>query len=513
MFKNIFKLFVLLIPVFSFGQTTDQASAQYRPEFHFSPAAGWMSDPNGLVYLDGEYHLFYQHRFKGAAPGMYWGHSVSKNLINWTTLPVALAPDSLGYIYSGSCVVDLKNTSKLGSTANPPLLAFFTYHNLKLAYKESQAMAYSLDKGRTWKKYSQNPVIKNPGLKDFRDPKVFWNASTKDWRMVVSMGDHVAFYGSKNAVNWDLLGEFGKGIGDHIGPWECPDLFPVQVQGSSEIKWVLLISVVNLGSDADRLATATQYFIGDFDGNTFTTSQKDVRWIDFGKDNYAGVTYSNVPGGRKIFQAWMQSHQYGGLVEQKITKEWAGAATFPREVKILKMDREYRLAFEPVKELLTIYGPLKSLKNLSIKDSLNLTEKLNIKPFPIELKLRLENRNLPEKFGILLRNKYKEEVRITYDRTIGQLSVDRTKSTAIKFHDRFSAEQKAKYHPNGKNIEWTLLLDKASLELFAADGTLVFTETFYPTRAYDQLAIFSEGGILDIQQINIRPLEVKSLMK
>lgn len=498
------------MPLYSHAQVDTVAysgSEAYRPRFHFSPQQGWMSDPNGLVYYKGEYHLFYQHRFKGSALGMYWGHSVSPDLLHWKHLPVALSPDSLGYIFSGSCVADLKNTSGLGTAKNPPLLAFFTYHKPDTKFPESQALAYSTDKGRSWKKYAGNPVIKNPGLTDFRDPKVIWNESSKNWLMSLAAGNVIKFYTSPDGLKWTFLSEFGSDKGNHIGPWECPDFFPITVNGAKEIKWVLLVSVVDLTQTADRLTTATQYFIGNFDGKTFSANQQGTKWIDYGKDNYAGVTYNNVPGNRRIFQAWMQSHQYGGQVENAVTKTWAGAATFPREISVVRKDDEYNLAFQPVKELANLYGTQVKLSETRIDDHLDISKKISFGTSSVEIDLTFATTSLPDKYGIILKNNYNESVTLYYDKQLAQFMVDRRNSTNIKFHERFGSIQKAAYQLHGKTMEWHLLIDVASVEFFTDEGNIVFSDTFYPTRPFDQIEIFSENGSVLLKKGTVKQLK------
>ena len=258
---------------------------QHRPQFHFSPESKWMNDPNGMVYYDGEYHLFYQYYPDSTVWGpMHWGHAVSRDLVHWEHLPTALYPDSLGYIFSGSALVDWNNTSGFGKDGQPPLIAIFTHHD-PVGEKagrndfQYQSIAYSNDKGRTWTKYEGNPVVPNPGIRDFRDPKVIWDKDSEQWIMVFAAWDHVKFYASPNLKDWTHLSDFGKAWGSHAGVWECPDLFPMQVEGSATQKWVLLLSInpgsVNGGS-------GTQYFVGDFDGKDFVLDPEFAK--AFGKE-------------------------------------------------------------------------------------------------------------------------------------------------------------------------------------------------------------------------------------
>ncbi|HWS60197.1 MAG TPA: glycoside hydrolase family 32 protein, partial [Flavobacterium sp.] len=327
------------------GSLTDKKYTEeelYRPNFHFTPKKGWMNDPNGMFYYNGYYHLFYQYYPDSNVWGpMHWGHAISTDLITWTEKPIALYPDEKGYIFSGSAVVDLKNTSGFGSLENPPIVAMFTYHDPKKEKSgeintQSQGIAYSLDEGLTWKKYEANPIIKNPNIKDFRDPKMTWDNIHKQWLMVLAAGDKTIFYASKNLKDWELLSDFGKNIGAHGGVWECPDFFPVHVDGSDEYKWVLLLSINPGGPNG---GSATQYFVGDFDGKTFTldkTFSQDIKekqalYIDYGRDNYAGVTWSNISevDGRKLFVGWMSNWQYA---EKVPTEKWRSSMTIPREL-------------------------------------------------------------------------------------------------------------------------------------------------------------------------------------
>ena len=286
----------------------------HRPTFHFTPPEKWMNDPNGMVYYEDEYHLFYQFYPDSTVWGpMHWGHAISSDMVTWEHLSIALYPDELGYIFSGSAVIDWKNTSGFGKDGEPPMIAIFTHHEPEGAKKgtktfQYQSIAYSNDKGRTWTKYAGNPVIPNPGIKDFRDPKVIWDDDSDQWVMVFAAWDHVKFYGSPNLKDWTHLSDFGKEWGTHAGVWECPDLFPLIVKGKGEKKWVLLQSLNPGGPNG---GSGTQYFIGDFDGKNFIIDgefaenfkQDTTVWLDYGRDNYAGVTWSDIPqsDGRKLF--------------------------------------------------------------------------------------------------------------------------------------------------------------------------------------------------------------------
>ena len=312
----------------------------FRPQYHFSPEQGWMNDPNGLVYHNGDYHLFYQYYPHATVWGpMHWGHAVSKDLVTWEHKPIALFPDEKGYIFSGSAVVDTHNTSGFSTTGEPPLVAIFTYFSLPKEKSgsietQSQGIAYSLDNGVTWEKYGGNPVLPNPGIKDYRDPKVFWHEPTKKWIMLLVAGDYVKLYSSKNLKKWNFLSDFGKELGSKGGVWECPDLFPLTTT-SGETKWVMVVSI---GNGAPNGGSGTQYFVGDFNGTQFTTNQKEYKWLDWGTDNYAGITYNNTPNNERIFIGWMSNWQYALKTP---TTPWRSAMTLPRELILEKVNNTF----------------------------------------------------------------------------------------------------------------------------------------------------------------------------
>jgi len=335
----------------------------YRPRIHYTPLSGWMNDPNGMVYYDGEYHLFYQFtpdRIDTPGP-KHWGHAISTDLVHWTQMPVALSPDPLGEIWSGSVVVDSKNTSGLQAGEENVLVAVFTHSS---DGQQQQSIAYSNDRGRSWIKYDHNPVVPNPDHEDFRDPKVLWHSETNRWIMVLAAGDQVMFYRSPNLIDWEFTSTFGELEGAHGGVWECPDLFLVPGDSSSEREvWVLLVSV---GSGAPSGGSGSQYFIGEFDGLTFTNHNPapTVNWVDFGKDNYAGVTFSGVED-RRIFMGWMSNWYYAYKIP---TVPWRGSMTLPRELNLITQDgqRQY-LVSTPIKELSILRGKHSGISNIFLK--------------------------------------------------------------------------------------------------------------------------------------------------
>ena len=485
----------------SFGQ-------QHRPQFHFTPDSMWMNDPNGMVYYDGEYHLFFQHYPDSTVWGpMHWGHAVSRDLIHWQQLPIALYPDNQGYIFSGSAVVDWKNTSGFGTGEAPPLVAIFTYHNeIKrksgaLDY-QTQAIAYSNDKGRSWTKYEGNPVIDNPGIQDFRDPKVIWHEASQKWVMVFAAHDHVKIYNSDNLKDWELVSEFGRSDGSHEGVWECPDLFPLEVEGTGETKWVMLVS---LGDGAPNGGSGTQYFIGNFDGKTFVNSlpSNEVFWLDYGRDNYAGVTWSDIPGddGRRIFMGWMSNWQYAGVVP---TENWRGAMTIPRELHLVQLPVGLRLISQPVNELRALRGKYVEIDKRAMKNEL----KINV-PFDVsrsEILLEFADLSMARDFGIMFSNRLGQQLLVGYDPGSDRFYIDRSSSGAVNFSDAFAGRQYAPRISKQYGVKLHLLLDVSSVELFADDGQVVMTAIFFPDEEFNQVKLYANDGAVGLNYARFFPL-------
>ncbi|SHM59321.1 fructan beta-fructosidase [Cyclobacterium lianum] len=455
---------------------TQQANAfdePYRPQFHFSPKANWMNDPNGMVYHDGEYHLFYQYYPDSNVWGpMHWGHAVSEDLLYWEHLPVAIEPDSLGWIFSGSALFDATNSSGLGSAENPPLVALYTYHDPIGAESgrddfQTQGLAYSLDNGRTWEKYPGNPVLKNPGIKDFRDPKVTQVKSDGEekWIMSLAVKDKISFYASDNLLDWKHLSDFNPDWAAYGGVWECPDLFPLATP-EGEQKWVLLVSINPGGPNG---GSATQYFIGDFDGEKYTSAQNAVKWLDYGADNYAGVTWSNIPelDGRRLFIGWMSNWTYANVVP---TEVWRSANTLPRSLELYAVEGEYHLASRPVKELemLREESQVISGQNITLEQELvELQFQTNTTDFSIEFSNPAGERVIIEKKG-------------------DTLFVDRAESGLVDFNDGFPARHSAPV--NGLEVdELRIFLDRSSIEIFINNGELVMTDLVFPRERYTRL--------------------------
>jgi fructan beta-fructosidase len=511
-------LLLLSFSIKSAGQTVLPAAHStepHRPVYHFTPPAKWMNDPNGMVYYEGEYHLFYQYYPEGTVWGpMHWGHAVSRDLVHWDHLPIALYPDSLGLIFSGSAVVDWHNTTGFGRDGKPPLVAIFTQH-LMAGEKagrndfQCQSIAYSNDRGRTWTKYAGNPVIPNPGIRDFRDPKVIWHEASKQWVMVFAVADHVRFYGSPDLKKWRFLSDFGKEIGAHGGVWECPDLFPIKIDQTQTEKWVLTQSI-NPGSPNG--GSGTQYFVGNFDGVQFTLDSEFAKdcpkgkgvWIDYGRDNYAGVTFSDIPkkDGRRLAIGWMSNWDYAQEVP---TVAWRSAMTLPRQFTLKNTPAGLRLCSAPVRETERLRGAAYSIKSKPIEHLLNLSEKVGFPAGVSELMFDIE---LPEKsasmVGVRLSNAKGEAYRIGFDAGSNRFFSDRTRSGDMGFSAKFA--QTMHYGPRiaaGSTVKMHLFFDRASCELFADDGLTVMTEIFFPTEDFKNLEIFTENGGVRVKNLKM----------
>lgn len=500
-------------------QVTYSEEELYRPNFHFTPKKAWMNDPNGMFYKNGYYHLYFQHYPDGNTWGpMHWGHAISTDMVTWKEMPIAIYPDEKGYIFSGSAVVDVNNNSGFSKNGIEPIIAMFTYHDMegekagKTNY-QSQAIAYSLDEGQTFTKYSENPVIKNPGIKDFRDPKMVWDSIHEKWLMVLAAGQKIMFYSSSNLKDWKLESDFGEGIGAHGGVWECPDFFPMVVKGTDEVKWVLLVSINPGGPNG---GSATQYFVGDFDGNEFridnsfendlNNSEHKSIWIDYGRDNYAGVTWSNIPdsNGRKLFMGWMSNWEYANVVP---TETWRSAMTVARQIELQKVNASYRLLFQPVKELTNYRSTKFKKESIAIKGDTKIIDSKAIDLSSTEINFKISNLK-NSGFSFKLTNKQGDTLAFGYNHSNKNFFVDRRKSgkTAFseKFSDRVSMANRISINPD---FIGTIILDKTSIELFFDNGETVMTEIFFPNSPFDKLSIEPKDqefilGNIEIHKLN-----------
>lgn len=457
----------------------------YRPQYHFTPQQNWMNDPNGLVFYKGWYHLFYQYYPDDTVWGpMHWGHARSKDMVHWEHLPVALYPDELGLIFSGSAVIDTQNTSGFGSIENPAMVAMYTYHLMEGEKAgrddfQTQGMAYSLDEGATWTKYEGNPVIPNDGIKDFRDPKVFWLEPTNMWVMALVAGDHVKFYESPNLKEWSHMSDFGKEVGAHGGVWECPDIFPLTDTKTGERKWALLVSI-NPG--APNGGSGTQYFIGDFDGKEFVSTQTEAKWLDYGTDNYAGVTYNNLPEAERVFIGWMSNWDYA---RDTPTKSWRSAMTLPRKLSLEKDGDGYWLKNLPLASVETLVGGTDTAsQTIQPKDSLTLSGN-DFNQGLVRFQTASQN------FRLVLSNGKKNFLILEMDATKGQFMLDRRASGKIGFHPEFGNKEHIMpvRLPKGKVYDVAVYLDKSSIEVFVDGGKYAMTQQIFPDVDYDQLEV------------------------
>lgn len=478
----------------------DTTDKRFRPVLHFTPPAHWMNDPNGMLFHKGIYHLFYQYYPDSNVWGpMHWGHATSRDLMHWKHQPIALYPDSLGMIFSGSAVLDIHNTSGLGTTANPPLVAIFTQHNETERVKgsktfQNQSIAYSLDNGLSWKKYSGNPVLKNPGIPDFRDPKVSWYAPEKKWVMTLAVQDRVHFYASPDLIHWEQLSEFGKDNGAHGGVWECPDLFPLTYNGKTY--WVLLVSINPGGPNK---GSATQYFIGDFDGRTFRPSHTDPRWIDYGPDSYAGVSWSNT-GDRRIFMGWMSNWMYA---QQVPTTAWRSAMTLPRDLSIREANGKLLLASDISRYTNQVFGSGYEWKTFRA-DTLR---RIYYPYVPFSAPLMIQLSAAEQDLKILFTNKNGDTLVAGYNHQSGQYYINRTRAGISQFHPDFAAVASAPRFSKDEVISITLMLDRSSLELVADNGLTVLTALVFPHQPYTDAWIQGNGGT--IYKLQYAPLKRK----
>ncbi|MFC3881437.1 glycoside hydrolase family 32 protein [Algoriphagus namhaensis] len=453
---------------------------KYRPEYHFTPPTGWMNDPNGMFFLDGTYHLFYQHYPDSTVWGpMHWGHATSTDMLTWEHQPIAIYPDSLGYIFSGSAVLDIENSSELGTIENPPLVAIFTYHDpvgekTTSTTFQTQGIAYSLDKGKSWEKYSGNPVLPNPGIRDFRDPKVAKIQNSDgmaSWVMTLAVKDEIHFYSSPDLINWTLLSTFGKTLGAHGGVWECPDLLPFTAPDGQQ-KWVLLVSI-NPGGP--QQGSATQYFIGNFENGVFTPDDEMIRWLDYGPDNYAGVTWSNIPDadGRTLFIGWMSNWLYSQVVP---TESWRSAMTIPRDLSL----------FDVNGTLLLKSGPVKEMESLRI-ETFEIGKNSSLPGHAFEFSADIDSDN----FAFKILNESGEE--ILFSKENGLITIDRRNAGPNDFHPDFAAAHAAPMSWKAEKVR--LFVDAHSVELFINEGEIVMTSTVFPENPFTKIE--STSGLND----------------
>lgn len=524
----------LALNLLKLSDTFDTTNTDYyRPSYHFTPLYGWMNDPNGMVYKDGEYHLYFQYNPYGSKWGnMHWGHAVSKDLVHWEHLDPAIARDPVGHIFSGSSVVDKKNTAGFGKNA---IIAIYTNHSVN--HGEVQCIAYSNDNGRTFTKYEGNPVLTPfDGLKDFRDPKVFWYEKGKCWYMIVSADKETRFYKSKNLKKWDYVSAFGKGLGQQPCQYECPDFFQLPVNGDKKkMKWVM---TMNINPGCWFGGSATEYFVGDFDGKKFTCPDADeVKWLDWGKDHYATVTFSNT-GDRVLGITWMSNWQYANLTPFKQNR---GANGLPRELKLYEKNGKYYISEDVAPE---VYALRKDTKNVA--DASVASEKMlagvaaNMEgAFEIEADVTPDANGIA---GIEISNNKRERTMIYFDMKQGKVVMDRTESGLTDFgkqavpHDielawdkQRAAEGKepariansinykndfalATWAPlslcedGKKTYHVDIFVDKSSVELFVDGGRIAMTNLVFPVAPYENLKLYTQGGKAEFKNLKVHKL-------
>ena len=466
---------------------------KFRPTYHFSPLYGWMNDPNGMVYRDSEYHLFYQHNPYGSKWGnMHWGHAISKDLINWEHRPDAITPDALGTIFSGSAVVDTDNTAGFGAGA---IVAIYTQNS----DRQVQSIAYSTDNGRSFTKYENNPVLTSDA-RDFRDPKVFWHKETQRWIMLLAVGQEMQIFSSSNLKDWAFESSFGEGQGAHGGVWECPDLFELPVDGTNEKKWVLLC---NLNPGGPFGGSATQYFVGTFNGKEFVNeSPSKTKWMDWGKDHYATVTWSDAPDNRRIAIAWMSNWQYANDVP---TSQYRSPNSVPRDLSLFTVDGETYLQSAPSPELL-------KLRDISKKRSFKVNGTRTIKDMiagnegAYEIELTIENQ-YADVIGFRLYNDKGEEVDMQYDMKEKKFSMDRRKSGDVGFNENFPMLTWTAIESGKDELKLRLFVDKSSVEAFGDGGRFVMTNQVFPSEPYTHIDFYSKGGAYKVDSFVIYKLK------
>ncbi len=475
---------------------------KYRPAYHHTPLYGWMNDPNGMFYKDGEWHIYYQHNPYGSKwQNMTWGHSTSTDLIHWKHLPEAIRPDGLGAVFSGSCVIDAANTTGFGKDA---VVAMYT----SAGTSQMQSIASSTDNGTSFTTYEGNPVICLES--EARDPKVFWNDETKQWTLVLAHAlDHeMLIFTSPDMKSWELQSSFGNGLGAQGGVWECPDLFPLPVAGTNETKRML---ICNINPDGPFGGSGTQYFIGEFDGKTFTVdTDKDgkvpTKWLDYGKDHYATVTWHNAPANRRTAIGWMSNWQYAADVP---TQQYRSANTLPREISLFRApDGEVYAACAPSPELTALRsGIAQRLDKASVGKNARTLRLPAANDGICEITLDLDA-SKAETTELVLSNAKGEKAILSYNPQAHTLSFDRRQSGIVDFSENFPAVTTTPTHEVKGKISLRIFIDRSSVEVFANNGEAVMTNLVFPTAPYSTLGIAAKGGKAKVSNLKIYSLNI-----
>ncbi|MDD7835849.1 glycoside hydrolase family 32 protein [Paenarthrobacter sp. AB444] len=487
---------------------TPTASDPWRPLAHLTAEKNWLNDPNGLIYHDGTYHAFYQYNPRANSWGnMSWGHSTSKDLVNWEQQPVAMEASAAEEIFSGCMVMDSNNASGLGSAGNPPMVALYTSAYGKNGAlppgAQAQSVAYSLDGGTTWQKYPGNPVLNlAPTNNNFRDPKVFWYEPGQYWVMTTVVADAqvVKLFKSTDLLHWDYLSDF-SGVGAQGGLWEVPELFQMPVEGSTAKKWVMVLSI-NPGGIAG--GSGMQYFVGEFDGTRFTAENvaapdaplSESQWLDHGADYYAANSISNAPGDKPVLLGWMGNWDYAQNVP---TTPWRGSMAIPRELTLVRGERRYELRSAiagTAREALERRGGEINNKNLTVDSSIqDLGGDFGARTQLLELDLDLSS---AREAGVILRRSAdgNSGLRISYTKENRTLKVDRSQAGTTNFSEKFSPYHQVSLPSTGSDgkVHLTVLLDSSSVEVFARDGAAVITDTFFPDWDAAGTSVFSLDG-------------------
>lgn len=466
----------------------------FRPVYHHTPAYGWMNDPNGMFYKDGVYHLYFQYNPYGSVWGnMHWGHSTSTDLMHWKFEGCAIVPDAWGAIFSGSCVVDHENTAGFGKEA---VVAFYTSaKSTPWGDIQMQSMAYSLDNGKTFTKYEGNPILTS-SEKDFRDPKVFWYAPGKHWVMILAVGQHMEIYSSVNLKEWKKESEFGAMQGAHGGVWECPDLVEIPVEGTREKKWVL---ICNLNPGGPFGGSAAQYFVGSFDGKKFVNeSPTQTKWMDWGKDNYATVTWNNAPDGRCIALGWMSNWQYANNVP---TRQYRSANTLARDLTLYREGQELYLKSTPSVEVKKARGKKVSIPSFKVSEKHEIVNLFEEKQGAYEVEIVIQNAGA-SKIAFSLLNDKGEKVSMYYDLNRKQFVMDRSESGTVDFSKDFPAVTVAPVNVD-KELTLRLFVDRSSIEAFGEDGKFVMTNLVFPSQPYVKMCFEADKNGYAVKALNV----------
>lgn len=470
----------------------------FRPVYHHTPAYGWMNDPNGMFYKDGVYHLYFQYNPYGSVWGnMHWGHSTSTDLMHWKFEGCAIVPDAWGAIFSGSCVVDHENTAGFGKEA---VVAFYTSaKSTPWGDIQMQSMAYSLDNGKTFTKYEGNPILTS-SEKDFRDPKVFWYAPGKHWVMILAVGQHMEIYSSVNLKEWKKESEFGAMQGAHGGVWECPDLVEIPVEGTREKKWVL---ICNLNPGGPFGGSAAQYFVGSFDGKKFVNeSPTQTKWMDWGKDNYATVTWNNAPDGRCIALGWMSNWQYANNVP---TRQYRSANTLARDLTLYREGQELYLKSTPSVEVKKARGKKVSIPSFKVSEKHEMVNLFEEKQGAYEVEIVIQNAGA-SKIAFCLLNDKGEKVSMYYDLNRKQFVMDRSESGTVDFSKDFPAVTVAPVNVD-KELTLRLFVDRSSIEAFGEDGKFVMTNLVFPSQPYVKMCFEADKNGYAVKSLNVYKLQ------